>query len=624
MSKKETKSARAGKRLNKKVLVVFLAAVIAVALSSFLGVMTASGARKVSNLTQFDRILFWNDGQRGTWEQNMALGNNAGVKYWQPIEQKYGLGQINMDSYAPKFWSKTAKNKTTAKIVPIEKNLEIGCLASRNIRKKTYTEYADYIDGASFMGELYDMRQYFWSVTGNASVLIRKPGAHSPFGHNHGIHDNGCDDTGAGEYMDGYQVAVASEVHFYPRGTLQQFELSYRKESGGSEPCSESEQGIEGCTCRTENVPVAPTPGAPVVPGAPTPTIPVTTCTRSDRYAYYKNPTDKSPAYTGAYYDKNGNFRYSAKDYEKELKKYENKTKQFGQPDGEFSGTTFFSDIDTWYAERYTPLSGVNSVFTTYNSRESARKESFSGVTGSAVYKEYCPNRTKNDICYYSWGGAGENQSGSPGHWVYFNFTSTSERPLILIYSGRWHGSSIGSSSTKVAYVLVDDANDLPDGVLDEIENFAQEYKELYGRELREDQFFKDNPGIEPEQVIRLFSVFSFSEYDPYLINKYLANLEDLNGQQLNWYSCSSVAKSCLIPYDEELSEKHNKPNEVTGTSKGSEGNTIEYINGYDFIKGEHNSKIYYASVFDALKINFDNTCYSDNNTPVETEDYDR
>lgn len=604
------KASQNGKHLNKKVAFAFLAAVFLIAISTFVGVMTASGARKVSRLTDFDRILYWKQGQRGTWEQNKALGNNAQVKYWQPIEQKYGLGYINSNGLIQRYWSK--KGVITAAQGPSYS----GCLVDRNVKKKKYIEYIDHINGASYMGELYDVREYYWSVQGNVSVMNRynrKLGARGNDVANSHPND-GCKDVYAGTDEDDPQTALAIEFHFYPHGTLEPLEdLTYNPNVTNHISCNEGEWGCD--TKHATTVPITPTPGAPVVPGAPTTTTVVTWT--MDAYAY--RDKDGKVLYTGAYFNKDGSFYKSAKEYQEYLKSQEDLVQQYGEKKGEFNGTISFYDIDTRHNERYVPVSGVNSVFTTYNSVEYAGKESLSGILKSNIYKESCPNRTKNDICYWSWGGGSEGTPDKLTYRLWFNFTSTSERPFALIYAGWAHASGFYANNTTIAYVLTDDINDMPDEVIEEIESFAEEYKRFYGRELKDDPFFESDAGqgIDPEQVLRLFPIFSYSDYDPYLINEYLVNLQDLKG--LNWYNCSNTTLSCRIPHTEHKKENENK---VTGTSIGPKGETIEYINGYDFVGSA--TKVYYGSIYDTEPINFDNTCYSDDNKPVETEDYDR
>ena len=603
MKKKVEKSKKHEKRLDKKVITIFLTALFLVVLPGFIGVMTATGARKINkNFTKFDHILFWENGLRGTVEQNLALGNGSEVKYWQPIEQKYGLGYINSTGNIARFWSIKGQ-VTQAKVGKTAK-----CASSN---KKSMIDYIDHIDGATHMGEFYDVREYFWKIRHNPGVRNTSPANSNGIDQvnkNTVANYNECQEGEEYGESPSDRSALGLEFHFYPRGTLASLEeLTYVNDTkAGLVLCDPSVDGTIICKhTRKKSVPIVP---APTDPKAPTSTtVPIY---EKDTYAYRDKNGDV--IYTGYYNDKNGNFKYSAKTYQEYLKAAEDSIQLYGHGPGEFAGTVAFYDIDSWANERYVPVSGVQSVFTVYNSVESARKEAIN-LKKNVWYNEFCPNSSPDQICYYAWGGANEGSPQKDQYRIWLNYVSTSERPLGLIYAGAGHGSGFISTTTTVAYVFNDDINELPDGVLEAIDDFADEYQKLYGRELREDPFFSTHPEVEPEKVLRLFNVFQFSEYDPYLINDYLANLEDMNGNRLNWYNCSeTIMGNCKIPYLPE----HDDPNK-TETVNG-----VEYVNGYDFIKTE--SKVYYGSVNDHLDVHFDNTCYSDNPSIVETGDYDR
>ena len=189
---------------------------------------------------------------------------------------------------------------------------------------------------------------------------------------------------------------------------------------------------------------------------------------------------------------------------------------------------------------------------------------------------------------------------------MWFTFSSSNNVPFSLVYSGGGHGSMIESSTFTIAHVIKDDLSEVPDQITEAVEEFKSDYRNINGKDLSEDDFFKTSAGadVDPDQVLRLFKIYQYADYDPYTMNDLLKEL--LDGLELNWYSCEEMTEACKIPHDPD----HNK-----GTQTNASGET--YVNGYDFVS---NSRVYYASVNDVLEINFDNTCYSGNNNPVEVE----
>ncbi|MBR3365811.1 hypothetical protein IKG48_01675 [Candidatus Saccharibacteria bacterium] len=561
-------------RFDGKTLGAFLGATILVLVAGFIGVLSANAQtakkhqRNVGQLTKFDRVIYWPDAERCSYpEQNMSITPSDSLpECYSPIPQKYALGYINATKYIEMALRKGKKGAATF----YAGGKAGGAMTSSKSKGKDYLKFGDFFNGASYMGDLYDFRVYPYSFCGSAAT-VHFGGGNILIGH---WHDDGS--------------CVTSEWHFYPRGTLRALdELYYDPDTKEEVECT---KGTPGCDCKNKKV---------KDPDNPKKTITVEECTY-DGSAY--RDADGNIIYTGVFREYDGGpIKYTAATMEQYLKSKENSVRLLGEAGtGVFNGTVAFTDIDSWGAERYDPLRGVASVFTAKESIERAKKE-----TGSWV-STYCPDADENKICYYSWGGGRESSPTNTESWMWFTFSSSNNVPFSLVYSGGGHGSMIESSTFTIAHVIKDDLSEVPDQITEAVEEFKSDYRNINGKDLSEDDFFKTSAGadVDPDQVLRLFKIYQYADYDPYTMNDLLKEL--LDGLELNWYSCEEMTEACKIPHDPD----HNK-----GTQTNASGET--YVNGYDFVS---NSRVYYASVNDVLEINFDNTCYSGNNNPVEVE----
>ena len=564
------------KRLNKKVVTTFLVSTVLAVAAGFVGILSANAAyrsyqRNVGQLTQFDRILYWKDGKRcleDSSEENKQVtpaATSLPVCY-NAIPQKYALGYINATKYIERANRKIKTNnkKGLGNGEGVASFKAGGAMSHPG--GKGYVYYVDFFDGASYMGDLYDLRVYPQAVPGCGSAYVHANGGKSLIEH---WHDGGA--------------CVMSEWHFYPRNTLKALDqLYYSPEQDWVEspsedyPCEHSEP-IYGTDPKT---------GKRITVGK--------TC-YYDQNAY-RDPNDFSKIlYSGVFRDgRYGPVKYTAATMEEYLKQQEESIQLLGIEDtGTFYGTVAFKDIDTWGGERYDPVRGGVTVFTTYNSIERAKTEK--NKTWPNIL---CPDNGTEQICRYSWGGGKESSPANMESWMWFNFTSNYNAPFSLVYSGGGHGSPIESSTFTVAHVIKDDMSEIPEAVVTAVQEFNNDYEKTYGRPLSDDEFFKKQADVEPDEVLRLFQIYQYADYDPYTINELLKELLEEEGADLKWYTCEEMREDCLVPRDPD----HNGgAKEVGGTL---------YINGYDFVSGD---RVYYASINDIWGVEFDPTCYSDN-----------
>ena len=573
--------------VNKKTAGIFLALVALVAFAGIMGATLSNNADatpryRYSNrpLTKFDRIMYWKDGQMGDIECNMNLPAKTKPKCYQPIPQEYALGFINTEKTIERAVrdvvfkdGKVTRNNT-------EKNRANVPSQARFLGKSGYIlsstgrsplKFIDLFNGASYMGNLYDVRIY-----GNGDAHLQTY-RNSIVEHYH---------------SGGY---VASEWHFYPRNTLKALdELYYVEETN----FVDSEEGDlqDDCSEVKEKDPKDPKK-----------TITVKKCTY-DKNAY--RDAEGKVIYTGVFRegDAYGPIRYTAAEMEAYLIEKENSVRLLGvEGMGTFKGTVTFKDIDTWAAERYAAASGVDSVFTTWNSIEYASWATVNGgkasIYSNAYFSNFCQDPTPDKICYYAWGGTGESGPGNTESWIWFNFSSNNITPFALIYCGSGHGSMIESDQFYITHVLMDDLAEIPEEVISSAQNFQQDFESLYGHPLEDDKNFPAEYKSETDRILRFFPIYQYANYDPYTMNELLGELP--GGKRLKWYSCEQMTEDCLVPYDPE----HDDGSVTVG------GTT--YTNGYDFVSS---SRVYYASMNDAIEVNFPNTCYSDNTSTVEVK----
>lgn len=528
---------------------------ILVGLASVAGLFSAKnalGARDADKLTVFDRIMYWSGGKRCPIEDNMKLASGL-PKCWQAIPQEYALGFINTTKYV----GRALRNGGNGTANFYTKDTTLGGAKSK-------VRFVDFFDGASYMGDLYDLRIYTWRAWGSTANIHLGNGA----------------STVSNWHNGGSETGVVTEWHFYPQNTLKKLdELYYDKDAKNERIVSELDPWDRRvCQWKLNNV--------------------------CQAYTYYYSESAYRDSagkivYDGSYLTSQyGMVEYTAKEMEEYLTTKENSIELLGAGAGAFKGTVAFKDTDSWSLERYVPARGVSAVFTTYNSIESAKREK---QHESATYQELCPDATKSDICYYAWGGQKESSPTNRESWMWFNFTSTSEVPFTLIYGGSGHGSGIESSTFTIAHVIKDDFAEMPDSIVEATQEFQADYEKIYGRPLSEDEFFSKHPDVDPDRVVRLFRIYQYSDYDPYTINELLASLD--GASQLEWFNCELVNQNCHIPHDPD----HNK-----GVQVMPNGTVI--TDGYDFVSGD---RIYYADMGIPIGIDFENTCYSDN-TSIE------
>ncbi len=570
-------------RLNKKVVGTFSIAIVLIATASIMGIILSNNSFAATNrfkkgkpLTKFDRIMYWPDGVMGDIECNLSLPATSPPKCYQPIPQEYALGFINNE----KTIERAARNINIEGGKAKEKTgIQADFLGKRSTKisgKRSPLKFIDLFNGASYMGNLYDVRVYAY---GSANVRTFK---NSVIEHYH---------TG-GEY-------VASEWHFYPRNTLKALdELYYSDEEDIVE--SEGDDPKDSCTDIKEKDPTDPKGKKTITVGQ--------RCTY-DKNAY--RDASGNIIYTGVFREGSnyGPVRYTAAEMEAYLENKENSVRLLGVGgSGTFKGTVAFMDIDGWGGERYAAASGVDSVFTTWNSEEYADRAKENGKSGKMVYDNsyfkqmnFCQDPTPDKACYYAWGGSTEEgKTTRETARLWFNFSSSSTTPFALIYSGSGHGSMIESSQFYITHVLMDDLAEIPEGIIASAQNFQRDFESLYGHTLENDKNFPVDWKSETDRVLRFFPIYQYAGYTPYTMNELLKEVSDI---ELKWYSCPQMTDDCLVPYDPE----HDNGKEIVGGE--------EYFNGYDFIDG---NKVYYASMGDPLEVNFPNTCYSDNTSTKE------
>lgn len=580
---KKVKAPKVKGKYNKKILVVFLACISTVFLSGFvvaaIDVLPTPGTIGMLT-TPYDRIRYWRDGilsdidAQIDYNARTGNGDTTPVRYYEAIPQEYALGYLSYGYTGIKRRYYSSPVPTNGMVPPSANDATSMTMTQYNGGRlmlctpngKSYLTFYDAENGATYMGNLYDVREYYWAVgldteTKNNSPIERvtpRPGiimgVSGVGGYNNCYHELAREDN----YYDQWgQTALAREFHFYPQGTLSNYwDLVFTKTSNPN-----------------------------------------------DAYKDDNNNIIYTGRYTGSL--KSGEqVNWSAQEYEDELKKAEESlTLPNSSSKGVFQGIVRFGDIDSWDIERYTPVRGVKYVFKNWNSAEYAMKEA-EGIenlkklgalklseerVGRSLldendwYKRIC--KGDNSICKYSWGSRYESATSNMTTQLWFNFTSSYDSPFTLIYSGIGHGSGLGSSDKTIVYVIKDDAADVPEDILDEIEKFSVQYEKIYGTPLRDNAFLKSN-NIDASQVLRLFNIFEFSEYDPYEIQ----NLGLSEGIPDEWYSCAAVNDDCKV-------EKGTK----------------------DFIT---DSRVYYGYVTSKKEVDFDNTCYSNNTSTVEGDGY--
>ncbi|MBR3135144.1 hypothetical protein IKG54_01075, partial [Candidatus Saccharibacteria bacterium] len=285
--------------------------------------------------------------------------------------------------------------------------------------------------------------------------------------------------------------------------------------------------------------------------------------------------------YTGSYRDEitgqiaeRDGYILTAKGYEEYLIHQEDSIKLTGQAGaGVFKGIVYFSDIDDG-GEAYNPTRGVKSLYTTATSDVSptvtaggqARTymmppELINYFGNSSWYRELCPKDVReNSPCKYTYHGSEHSDSANPNTSLWMAFESKSSEPFTVVYQtlGGW-GSSVGAWNAQIAYVIKDDMSGAPAELQGALEEFQREYKEIYGKELAEDDFIMNN-GLDASKVLRKAGISLYSDYNPYFINKLL---ENIGANELKWYNCPELNDECEIPREKTDGDNEKKLTEL-------------------------------------------------------------
>lgn len=652
-------------RLDRRIAAVFLVTVLAVFVSSVLGILLGERGVQSANFddapivydypTQFDRIRWWEGGERGDVEEGVLkwdtknkkyVSNGGGITKWQSVPDEYGLGHLITDATGSGvLCPKDVYNYGW--FVRFDKKNSVCTVMA--LSKQPYA-WIDYYDAAEYMGTLYDYRIYIYGNHNGAALV--SPGYGATMAYSAALVNIAPNGT------------TVYEFHFYPRGTLKELgDLVFV--GGGIKPGNKnndlhnkdnyqsylkSENCVtkEGQPCMVngyDNAAWRDAEGNIIYTGV---------------YGHYT--TNKHNEKNAAHFE----VVYTAKEYEEYLVNAENSlhlpTDSEEKKLGEFKGYLRIDQVAVT-GPYVTPLKGVDKVYLEHDTASSGVFEednpwpkkqdnmvprmgngwryswnddatyptswdengfptAWSTPSNQTRYgpqlfdrAEICPDyKSSGVICAHRWrtvesldydaAHSGKKHSRFP-MWV--SFSSSHDEPLTLAYNwSQCTWATIKDDTYTVVYVLEDDIEDLPGPLLAKMKEFAEDYKNIYGRDLSEDPVIL-NRGIDSSRVYKLFKVSKYTDYDVYDINqelKKIEELEDIVEDDFPWYDCEEMSDECLIPYSKE----HNSGEETSGDRK--------YFDGYDLIDED---RVYYGSLENAREMIFPNTCYSDN-TSVEDE----
>ena len=621
---------------SKNITLYIWGAIIVVILAGFLGTLLGQSAiaarRRGTQLTTVDRTTYGAGGKDNAWykcgketiwlERGPAAANRTlnCIKYYQPIDQDYGLGYLsnakNIERLCSskiygsnqKVWNvKTRKYRTMHRVWPSQGS----CVTA--INQKDPRVYVDHYKAAAYAGDLYDMREYVWLPynTMIAEDWIACYGWNSAKKH-----------TGASTHDMCWKGHV-KEYHFYPGGSLKELSKYVYSSDGNDIEVKETDKWDYKVTVKDKV------------------TKEETTTYYYDTYAYRDG--DGNIIYTGTYTNPDTGEVLTAIDYEARLVELENSIRLLGQEQtGVFKGYVRYQDMDA-PEEGYLPARGVKNVYSTATSNiltTQALTGGFSwgnglawlcyngrvGSCGSpenppAWYKAICPLKkdrsSAGDLpCDYNWHGTVSSSPENRNTSVWFSFTSSHEEPFTVVYqSGFGWGSYASSESVPVAYVILDDPSSIPDELRESMETFRSEYEEINGKPLSEDDFVMENLPNYSDQILRKIQISKYTDYDPYTINDLLG---DIGISKLKWYTCMELEEYCEIPsvggdgdtvsVDGRTYYYHDRSN-FESVSENSVYN--DFMDGY---------RIYYTSLSEVMEVDFPNTCYSDNTSTKEFE----
>ena len=615
-----------GAKLDRKILAVFTGALIAVLVSSgfAISIHITTVAKNFkdfvlnSNLSYFDflRIRYFSKedkianfspqylsayGLNGyskntkinyarigdvTWNRNNDSTHpnykNNKITYWQPFSEEYGLGYVAMGESESELISNTCSSdyfyptgmtyneryqlgltrknsKATLCYFPTSggkndwerqryaENQGIPYLPSTSGYKSEFN-FVDHTRSASYMGELYDVRQYAWNVGGtdDASISLVAPKSRTDVTE--------CNFT-TGQFVQ--------EFHFYPAGTLDylhtlKYTVGYTDAEG--------------------------------------------------------NSLDTPEGY-GVFLDASGNLVFTWEQY---LQYLHSKEAEINDNTGVFKGIMRVDDMDSGLQdEGYTPLSGVERVYATFNTNINiSSSRGWNRFLGdSAKFSDLC----NEEMCRTTWGSSrgvefsvndGVDHSHKDDYVaIWLEFTVTPDQPLRFVYHTTHHCSSISSSPAEITYAFVDQPDELSDDLQDYLEEYASEYQKMYKENF--DSVVR-RVGLHEEysdRIFRTFRVTQYSIFNPMAINKAPYLEEIIKSHNIKWYTCPELTSDCAVqevsfdPKDYDSLEKY-----------------YETIKDY-VVYGNQN---YYASWSDSVRGNFDPTCYSGNDSYVDTAEIEK
>ena len=172
---------------------------------------------------------------------------------------------------------------------------------------------------------------------------------------------------------------------------------------------------------------------------------------------------------------------------------------------------------------------------------------------GIGTWLSACESKAdyKNDGCYQAWMGTTNCSAGVATCMFYFAFRSTADEPLQVAYFSTAHASNMSSSNFPVAFAITGDIPDELQVVFDEIK---QKYKDMYGKDILQEKIVKENGLNDGWEVMYLFNTTQYSYFNPYTINRVLAEQYPDIAKQLNiwWYaSPEDYRNDKVIPDDE-------------------------------------------------------------------------
>ncbi|MBQ9017211.1 hypothetical protein IJ103_03160, partial [Candidatus Saccharibacteria bacterium] len=185
------RDAGAGRGRTHSGLVATLLLVAAVGATSFVVYLANNGSAK--------RFAPVDAGDRTFYKE----GGIAGVD-WQPFEQSYALGYINLgESEQTRHCSAASSTRPNDPKNDVCKFVDKK--TKKIITKKNTDFYIDYPGGAWYLGKKYDIREYIWSASGSCvpAVYVRTVRSWYP-----------------GSIWRLCSAITIREWHFYPPGTL--------------------------------------------------------------------------------------------------------------------------------------------------------------------------------------------------------------------------------------------------------------------------------------------------------------------------------------------------------------------------------------------------------------------